>query len=156
PAGSVVATPNGLTNTCSTTPTAVAGSGSISLTGASLAPGASCAVSVNGQGTTAGNKSNSVTASDTTAGTGNTASASLIVVAPPSIAKAFNPTSIPVNGTSTLTFTITNPAANTVAEAGVAFTDNLPAGLVVATPNALTNTCGGTPTAVAGSASISL
>jgi uncharacterized repeat protein (TIGR01451 family) len=77
-------------------------------------------------------------------------------VLPPSIAKAFNPTAIAPNGVSSLTLTITNPAGNTVAEAGVAVTDNLPAGLVVATPNGLVNTCGGTPTATAGSGSISL
>ncbi|HKF21440.1 MAG TPA: Ig-like domain repeat protein [Candidatus Angelobacter sp.] len=79
-----------------------------------------------------------------------------VVVAPPSIAKAFNPAVIAVNGVSTLTLTITNPGADTVAEAGVAFTDNLPAGLVVATPNGLGNTCGGTATATAGSGSVSL
>src|SRR5262249_44965887 len=81
---------------------------------------------------------------------------SIAVVAPPSIAKAFNPTSIAANGVSTLTFTITNPAANTVAETGVAFTDTLPSGLVVATPNGLGGTCTGTVTATAGSNSISL
>jgi len=79
-----------------------------------------------------------------------------VVVAPPSIGKAFNPTVIAINGASSLTLTITNPGANTVAEAGVAVTDNLPAGLVVATPNGLTNTCGGTATATAGSGSVSL
>jgi hypothetical protein len=79
-----------------------------------------------------------------------------VVVAPPSIAKAFNPTVIAINGVSTLTLTVTNPGANTVAEAGVAVTDNLPAGLAVATPNGLSNTCGGTATATAGSGSVSL
>jgi hypothetical protein len=78
------------------------------------------------------------------------------VVAPPSIAKAFNPTIIGVNGTSTLALTITNPATNAVAETGMAVTDSLPAGLVVATPNGLANTCGGTATATAGSGSLSL
>ena len=73
----------------------------------------------------------------------------------PTIAKAFGAPSIAVNGTTTLTFTLTNP--NTVtALTGVGFTDTLPAGLVVATPNGLANTCGGTVTAIAGSGSVVL
>jgi len=68
------------------------------------------------------------------------------VALPPTIAKVFNPSTTPVNGTTTLTITITNPVANTVALTGVGFTDTFPAGLVVAaTPN-VTNTCGGTVT----------
>jgi hypothetical protein len=59
-----------------------------------------------------------------------------------------------VNDLSTLTITIANPAA--VAQDGVAFTDNLPANVVVANPNGLTSSCGGTATATAGSGSISL
>jgi uncharacterized repeat protein (TIGR01451 family) len=78
------------------------------------------------------------------------------VVAPPSIAASFTPGTVPQNATSTLTFTITNPAANTVGATGVAFTDTLPSGLVVATPNGLANTCGGTAAGVAGSGSVSL
>jgi len=76
------------------------------------------------------------------------------VTGPPTIAKGFSPASIVPNGLSTLTITITNPAA--AAQDGVAFTDNLPANVVVAIPNGLTSTCGGTATATAGSGSISL
>src|ERR1051326_2494689 len=141
PAGLVVATPNNLNTTCSGTATAVAGSSSVSLSGASLAPGASCTVSVNVTGTTAGVKNNSVQVTSTNGGTGNTSNASITVVAPPSIAKAFGAASIPLNGSTSLSFTITNPNL-TVGLTGVAFTDTLPAGLVVSTPNGLTGTCG--------------
>ena len=157
PAGLIISTPNGFTTTCTGTITATAGTNSISLSGGSLAASGSCSFAVNVTGTAAGQQNNNTGAiTSTEGGTGGTASASVTVVAPPSIAKAFNPTGIPVNGTSTLTFTITNPSANAVAEAGVAFTDNLPAGVVVATPNGLANSCGGTPSATAASGTISL
>src|SRR4029078_8350097 len=68
-------------------------------------------------------------------------SATLTVVGAPTIAKSFNPTSIPLNGTSTLTFTITN-TNTTTGLTGVAFTDTLPAGLTA--PNSSTSQCGGT------------
>src|SRR5579864_4358301 len=158
PAGLVISTPSGLTGTCGGgTITATAGTNVISLSGGTIAASSSCTFSVNVTGTAAGTQNNTTgNVTSTEGGTGGTASASVTVVAPPSIAKAFNPTTIPLNGTTTLTFTITNPAANTVAETGVAFTDTLPTGLVVSTPNGLSNTCGGTTTAVAGSTSISL
>jgi len=156
PAGLVVATPNGLSTTCSGTVTAVAGSGSVSLSGASLATSASCTVSVNVQGTTAGVKNNSVQVTSTEGGTGNTSNASVTVTGPPVIAKAFGAASIPLTGSTSLSFTIQNQNT-TVALTGVAFSDTLPAGLVVSTPNGLTGTCGaGTITATAGSNSISL
>ena len=157
PSGLAIATPNGLTGTCGGTVTAVAGSGSVSLSGGALAASAGCAILLNVTGTTAGTKNNvtgAVTSNE--GGTGLTASAILKVVAPPTIAKAFGAQNIALNGATSLTFTLTNPAANTAAQAGVAFTDTFPSGLLVATPNALVNTCGGTPVAVAGSASVSL
>jgi hypothetical protein len=142
PAGLVVATPNGLTGSCGGgTITAAAGSSSVSLSGATLASTASCTFSVNVTGTTAGVKNNSVQVTATESGAGNTSNASITVVGPPSIAKAFGAASINLNATTTLTFTITNPNP-TVALAGVAFGDTLPAGLVVATPNGLTGSCG--------------
>jgi uncharacterized repeat protein (TIGR01451 family) len=158
PAGLVVATPNGLTsNTCVATPTVVAGSNSVSLIAGTIAQSTSCTFTINVTGTTAGTKNNSTgNVTSTEGGTGGTASASIDVVAPPVIAKVFGAPNIPLNGTTSLTFTITNPATNGIAETGVAFTDNLPAGIVVATPNALTSTCGGTATATAGSGSITL
>lgn len=79
------------------------------------------------------------------------------VIAAPSISKSFGASSILVGGSTSLSFTITNPAANTVSLTGVAFTDTLPGGLVVATPNGLTGSCGGgTITATQGSGSVSL
>jgi hypothetical protein len=158
PAGLIISTPNGLTGSCGGgTITATAGTNTISLSGATLALSTSCTFSINVTGTAAGTQNNTTSqVTSTEGGTGGTASASIAVVAPPSIAKAFNPASIPVNGVSTMTITITNPAANTVSESGVAFTDNFPAGLVVATPNGLSNTCGGTATATAGSGTVSL
>ena len=141
PAGLVVATPANLNNTCGGTATAANGSSSVSLSGGSLAPGASCTVSLNVTGTTAGVKNNSVQVSSTNGGTGNTSNASITVVGPPSISKAFGAASIPLNGSTSLSFTINNP--NAVTLTGIGFTDTLPAGLIVSTPNGLTGSCGG-------------
>ncbi|MBV8819207.1 MAG: DUF11 domain-containing protein [Acidobacteriaceae bacterium] len=79
----------------------------------------------------------------------------LTVVAPPSIAGAFGAGSIMLSGTTSLTFTITNPNA-TVALTGVAFTNSLPLGLAIATPSGLASTCGGTPAATPVSATLTL
>ena len=81
PAGLTVATAT-TNNVCNGTGTLTATNPStVSLSGASLAPGASCTFSVNVTGTTTGLKNNSVTVTSTNAGTGNTATASLLVKA---------------------------------------------------------------------------
>lgn len=78
------------------------------------------------------------------------------VVAPPTISKHFfGVTTIPLGGTTAMQFIITNPNAS-VPFTGLAFTDTLPAGLVIATPNGLFDSCDGIATAVAGSSTISL
>jgi len=158
PSNLFVATPSGLTNTCGGTATAVAGSGSVTLTGGSVAVNTSCTVRVNVTGTVSGTYTNTTGAvSSTNGGTGNMATANVTVASPPVITKTFGATTLPLTGSTSLSFTISNPVANAIALTGVAFTDNLPAGLVVSTPNALTGTCGaGTITALAGSTSISL
>ncbi|HXA30818.1 MAG TPA: hypothetical protein VNV87_01065, partial [Acidimicrobiales bacterium] len=155
PAGLVVATPNGLTSTCGGTTTAVAGSGSVTLSGGSLAASASCSVVVTVQGTSGGVKNNSVTVTSDN-GPGNTSNASLTVIAPPVIIKAFGAASVPLSGSTSLTFTVQNNNAGSTLT-GVGFGDTLPSGLVVSNPNGLTGSCGGgTITAVAGSGSVSL
>src|SRR5262249_52643220 len=109
-------------------------------------------------GVTAGTKTNSTSpVTSSNGGTGNSATATLVVgtVTAPTIAKAFGATSIQAGGTTTLSFTITNP--NGLALTGVAFNDPFPAGLLVATPNGLTGSCGGgSIPATAGSGSLSL
>ncbi|HTF44195.1 MAG TPA: RICIN domain-containing protein, partial [Terriglobales bacterium] len=61
-----------------------------------------------------------------------------------------------LNGFTLLTFQISNPNSGT-ALTGIDFTDTLPAGLLVATPNGLTGTCGGgSITATAGSGAVGL
>ena len=162
PAGLVVASPNGLTNTCGGTVTAFAGSGSIGLGNGGLAAGGSCTITANVTGLAGGLEANTTSAvTSIEGGTGGTATAFLVVVAPPAvapptIAKVFGAARIAVNGTTTLTFTLTNPNPGS-ALSGVGFTDALPAGLVVATPNGETGVCGGgTITATAGSGSITL
>lgn len=157
PVGLVVGTPNGLTNTCGGTATAVAGTAAVSLTGATVAAHSNCTLTINATGAVSGNFTNTTGAvSSTNGGTGNTASANLSVAAPPTITKTFGAATIPVNGLTSLSFTIVNPATNSISLTGVAFTDNLPAGLIVATPNGLTSTCSGTTTATAGSSAVSL
>lgn len=74
---------------------------------------------------------------------------------PPQIAQAFGVASVPLNGVTSLTFSISNPNVGSPLS-GVAFTDAFPAGLVVALPNNLTTTCGGVVTANAGGTFVSL
>jgi LPXTG-site transpeptidase (sortase) family protein len=63
---------------------------------------------------------------------------------------------INLDGISTLTFTLTNPPANTVPLTGVAFSDDYPAGLENASPLTAINGCGGSLTASGGGTSLAL
>jgi streptogramin lyase len=73
----------------------------------------------------------------------------------PQLTKQFGATIIPVHGSTSLTFTVIN-TLNSFMLTGVGFTDTLPAGLVISTPNGLVNTCGGTIAAAAGGNNIGL
>jgi hypothetical protein len=93
----------------------------------------------------------------TNAGAFTATSANITVVGPASISAMFGAATLAANSTTTLSFTISNSNVGT-ALSGVGFTDTLPAGLVVATPNGLSNNApgGGTVTATAGSNTITL
>src|SRR5262249_48483720 len=80
--------------------------------------------------------------------------AALAQTAPPTLTKFFSQALVGQNGTFTMGFTIGNDSG--VDLTGVAFSDTLPAGLVIATPNNLANGCGGTATATPGSSSFTL
>src|SRR5262249_45054022 len=129
----VSGTPN-VSNICGGTVKATAGSGGVSLRGGSVAHNAACPIREDGKGTKKGDANNTTGAINATEGGTGTASntALLKVIAPPTVSKAFGAAAITLNGTTTLTFTITNPASNTSAENGIAFSDTLTNGLQVA------------------------
>ena len=153
----VAATPAAAT-TCGgiPAPTWAPGAGATSLTfgsplGASIPAGSSCTVSVDITGTASGSYQNvsgfiSSTNGGTNTGSTGSATASLSVIRPPTIAKLFSPNPILANGTSRLTFTITNPNQNDALN-GLSFTDTfplVPGAMTVAAPLTTTNSCGGT------------
>ena len=157
PSGVLVASPNQLTSTCNGTATATAGSGTVSLTGGTLGANGTCTVTVSVTAANEGiynNTTSAVTSNE--AGSGNTASATLTVASPPVLTKSFSARAIAAGGSAVLTFTVKNPN-QVIAISGVSFTDTLPAGLKVSTPNGLTGSCdSGTISAAAGSNTISL
>ena len=107
----MVATPNGLVNSCGGSMSAPAGATFMSMDTVTLAPGASCTWSVNVLATSAGTKDNvTSTTSSTQSGSGGTAAtASLNVPLPahPALTKAFGAASIAIGQTTSLTFTST-------------------------------------------------
>lgn len=72
----------------------------------------------------------------------------------PILTKSFDPTTIAIGGTTTLTFKIVNPSG-AAAASGMTFTDTLPAGLVLKSAPAASQ-CGGTVSGSAGGGTISL
>jgi hypothetical protein len=83
---------------------------------------------------------------------------SVDVALAPVLTKTLSPTTIIDGGVAKYTWTITNTASDAVTQAGLAFTDNLPSNIKVAsTPNiTITGGTGGVVTAVAGGSTVSL
>lgn len=89
------------------------------------------------------------------AGTGcNDADGTFAVVAPPSVSASFGAADMTAGDSTPLTYTIVNPAANTVALTGVALRTTLATGLAVKSP--LSGDCGGAIDAVPGSQTVAL
>lgn len=142
-------------NTCGGMVNMASGGSSISLLNVTIPASSSCSIVVPVTATTAGAYVNS-TGVVTTANTlpGNAASATLTVLAPPAVAKGFSPGTILINGSSTMTVTLTNP--NSTAITGATFTDTYPSGMKNTTSASPATTCGGTVTAANGGSSLSL
>jgi len=158
PANLVNAAAPNITNTCGGTITAAAAGGSLSLSGGDIAAAAgTCSISVDVTSAVAGDYANTSSGVDSIESTpagpvSNTAT--LSVLAPPTVSKAFSPSTIGKGQTSTLTITLTNP--NTTAISGAAFIDTYPADLLTAaTPNAVTSCTSGGVSSTAGSVSLS-
>ena len=154
PAGLLVASPANVVNTCGGTLTAQPGSSSIVFSISALAAG-TCNIRVDVASSADGNYNNNVTINSSDAGTGNTASANLTVINPPSIVESFGAPAVALNTPVPLVFTVTNPNLN-LTLSGVSFNDFLPAGLVVATGHTVSNSCGGALTSFDGGSSISI
>src|SRR5882757_12690 len=159
PSGLVVAGTPSLTNSCGgSVAGATTGSGTLTLSGGSMSASSTCTITVAVTAATPNIYTNTAggVAAAQWSDTGLVSnSASLTVLAPPTIAKSFSPNPIGTLGNSTLTVTITNPNAATLT--GIAFTDTYPSGgLGTALIPGTTNSCGGTATAASLGSSLSL
>jgi len=138
----VVSTPNALASTCGGVVTATAGSGSAALTGGTVAASSSCTVSLNVTSATKGvfnNTTGTVTA--TNGGNGNTASATLTVIAPDlTIGKSHSGNFLVGQIGATYSLTVNN--VGTDATLGtVTVVDTLPAGLTATSISGTGWTC---------------
>jgi uncharacterized repeat protein (TIGR01451 family) len=143
PAGLVFTTPE-TTSFCGGT--VVVTTTTFTFTGGTIGAGALCGFLEIVQGVTAGNKVNTANATTTQTGpAGLPAMATLTVLppVPPTLTKAFSPSTVTVGATTTLTFTLTNP--NLVGLSRITFADPFPGGLGVAANPAVFNSCGGVP-----------
>ena len=157
PAGLLNHTTPAVTNTCGGSTTGGASGGNtIGLTGGTIPANGSCTVSVTVSAAASGvynNVSGAVTS--VSHGAGNTAAAALTVMAPPTVAKTFSPSTVAIGTPSVLTLTLTNP--NAFAITAAAFSDAYPAGLINTTTPAGSTTCtGGTVTAASAGTSLVL
>lgn len=155
PAAVTLASPVNVANTCGGTVTAVAGSGTVVLTGGSVAEGASCTLSVETTATSIGNHVNTSSSLTSSLGTSPQATDTLTVTAAPVLtgSKGFTNGSTIQGDTNTVTIGINNTAL--IGTNNILFSDLLPSGMVVAPTPATSTTCGGSVSATPGAPSVS-
>jgi uncharacterized repeat protein (TIGR01451 family) len=163
PAGLVVSAAPAPTDSCpSANVVAPAGGNTISLTGGTLAIGASCNIDVWVTSTIPASYTNTIPANTITTIQGRTnlnPATATIRVTSLTVTKAFYSTVVQAGGRSTMTITLRNTVDSPLIN--VSLTDNLPGtatnGIRVAPVSNATTTCtGGTITAVPGSATVSM
>ncbi|MGH8174198.1 MAG: beta strand repeat-containing protein, partial [Rhodanobacteraceae bacterium] len=151
-AGTIVAS-----NSCGGTVTATASGNSFQLAGATI-PVAGCSVVVNVVATAIGSSVNStgpITSTNAQPGAGGTGTLNVTPLAAPTTTKSFTPSTVLLGGTAQMTITLTNPNATAIAQAG--FSDAYPVGLINAAAGVVvSNTCGGTLTALPSDNSLDL
>jgi hypothetical protein len=124
--------------------------------GARVANAGTCTISLTFSPTSVGAKVATLSVTDDAANSPQTLALSGAgTVTSQTISTVFGAASIAVDGSTSLNFAIANPSGS-LALTGVAFTDSLPAGLVVSAPPNVVTTCTGTITAAAGASSLSL
>ncbi len=155
PCGGSLSSWNGVT---AGTLNATGGDAGVRLTGGGIATaGGTCTFSINVTAAAAGayaNTTSGVNSNESSPAGAASNTATLSVLAGPTVAKAFSPSDIGKGQNSTLTITLTNP--NTTAITGAAFTDTYPANVSTAlTPNASTTCASGVVSSASGSVSLS-
>ena len=133
---------------------AVPGSNQVALSGASLGAGATCQISVRVALNRTGTHTNTVQPgwliNDQNVSNTNTFPANLGTVASAGVDKSFSPATVAPGEASLMTIRVVNQG--NIQLTNLQITDNLPAGLVPATPHNANTTCGGalnvTPTQV--------
>jgi uncharacterized repeat protein (TIGR01451 family) len=158
PTGLTIASTPGSSNTCnfasSPTVTATANSTLLKITNGSLQAGTSCTFQANVTGTITGIYTNTIPANSLTTTNGSVtstinssaATATLEIIPGARITKSFNGNNIAINGISRLRINIENFQSQPLVNA--AFTDPFTSGVKIAAVPDLSNTCGGTVTAV--------
>ena len=138
--------------------TATPGERFVRVTGARLNANQQCTVTLNVTSTSTGAITNIIPAasilSDQGVSNSGEATTSLQTQSNLGLTKQFVPAVVAPGAVSRLHLTILNPIANMLTD--VAVTDNLPSGLIVATPPNVASTCNGMVTATGGATQISL
>lgn len=104
----------------------------------------SCTIMIDMTSAAAGSYSNTTTGVTTaeTPTVGATSNTATLAVGRVGVSKSFSPASIAAGGTSDITFTLDNNTG--ASQTTITFTDTFPAGMTVAAPVPVSNSCGGT------------